>query len=186
MNLDSGQHQNLITSIRVTPCPCLPSLVYVHQGVRESSSRQRDTHTRSHTQWSQYLLHLCTDYRGAYSTGNKWIAKAKNVKFCKFIWAKLIGSRYILRRPCRHCRRCRPVIKTSVDGLYSYNKYTKNLCKRTVFYFNLSSKTWSYNFTMCRPICGDCLCQRNIGWESLSRAHTGMCICVECTFVACF
>ena len=68
------------------------------------------------------------------------------------------GSRYILRRPCRHCR---PVIKTSVDGLYSYNMYTKNLCKRTVFYFNLSSKTWSYNFTMC--ICGDCLCQRNIG-----------------------
>jgi len=103
------------------------------------------------------------------------------------IWCSVSnGSRYILRRPCRHCRRCRPVIKTSVDGLYSYNKYTKNLCKRTVFYFNLSSKTWSYNFTMCRPICGDCLCQRNIGWESLSRAHTGMCICVECTFVACF
>ena len=57
------------------------------------------------------------------------------------------------------------------DGIYSYNKYTKNLCKRTVFYFNLSSKAWSYTFTMC--ICGDCLCQRNIGWESLSRAHTG-------------
>ena len=33
---------------RVTPCPCLPSLVHIHQHVRELSCGQTDTQTYTH------------------------------------------------------------------------------------------------------------------------------------------
>ena len=37
--------------------------------------------------------------------------------FCLLLGLLFCRSRYILRRPCRHCRRCRPVISAADVGM---------------------------------------------------------------------